>query len=388
MPSIEGAAAFWSYSHLDDESDDGNILRLASLISNEFSLITGSDLEIFVDRTSIKWGQEWRRRIDEALAATTLFIPILTPRYFAREECRREAIQFHGAARSLGTEELLLPILYLPVPGLEESNEDEVVSLLSRYQYIDWTDHRLSEHSSGQHRRAVNEVARHLAAASQAAAKRKLSGEIAATERTDDDQMGGLELVDKVGALMPEWVEAVEGTVVNQVQSTATFDYFSGRIAKYERSRVHGGPYLSVLRRLAQEQMPMAERYKRDAVQYTRASLDLDPLVRQLLRLARDYPDVLDGASEFRRNLEKVRTAIRRGERQDVDRSLILAEEWARQRAHHSRLLRQLADTFAEGSRAAEEGNRIAEAWLLMLDEMTTPRNLNDGAASITNDAY
>jgi hypothetical protein len=62
---------------------------------------TASTLEVFLDRDSIRWGEEWRERIDSAVAGTTFFIPIVTPRYFLRKECRRELLSFWAGGLSI-----------------------------------------------------------------------------------------------------------------------------------------------------------------------------------------------------------------------------------------------------------------------------------------------
>jgi len=65
---LNSAVGFWSYVHADDEAEGGRIRRLAERIRNEYSVLTGEDLAIFVDREDIAWGDEWRRRIADALA--------------------------------------------------------------------------------------------------------------------------------------------------------------------------------------------------------------------------------------------------------------------------------------------------------------------------------
>src|SRR3712207_1805690 len=91
---FDDAAAFWSYAHDDNKFDGDRVLRLAESLKQEYSLLTGGAFNIFVDRTSIAWGEEWRARIDAALTSTTFFIPIISPRYFQRAECRRELLDF------------------------------------------------------------------------------------------------------------------------------------------------------------------------------------------------------------------------------------------------------------------------------------------------------
>jgi hypothetical protein len=173
MP-LSDAAGFWSYTRQDDELDGGRILRLAHKLRAEFALLTGAELELFVDRDGIEWGDAWRSRIDEALAATTFFIPIITPRYFERPECRRELLAFIGHARSLGLEELLLPILYVGVPSLTsgEPPTDEVTAAVSATQWVDWRALRLEDEDSSGHRQAVNRLATRVVEVSERLAER------------------------------------------------------------------------------------------------------------------------------------------------------------------------------------------------------------------------
>src|SRR5664280_2425666 len=142
MPDEE-AAGFWSYAHRDDETDLGGVRRLSSRLGQEYSLLTGDDLTLFIDR-SIKWGEVWRERIDGALAKTTFFIPVVTPRYFKSDECRKELLEFAAQSESLGVGEFLLPILYAEVPDLTEANPDPAIALIARTQYFDWRAIRLT----------------------------------------------------------------------------------------------------------------------------------------------------------------------------------------------------------------------------------------------------
>jgi hypothetical protein len=54
--SSDRAVAFWSYTHDDDKHEAGATRRLAERIREEYSLITGEEFAIFVDREDIAWG--------------------------------------------------------------------------------------------------------------------------------------------------------------------------------------------------------------------------------------------------------------------------------------------------------------------------------------------
>ena len=101
--SNRAAAGFWSYAHDDDELDSGGILKLARHIEEEYNLLSGEPLELFIDHDSIAWGNEWRQRINYALAKPTFFIPIITPRYFTRPECRRELLALLRKRKALAS---------------------------------------------------------------------------------------------------------------------------------------------------------------------------------------------------------------------------------------------------------------------------------------------
>lgn len=77
----------------------------------------------FMDR-EVRVGQDWPRRISEALAACRVFLPLYTPRYFTSLSCasewylfqaRQSAHELTSGARS----EAIIPVLWLPMPDTE-----------------------------------------------------------------------------------------------------------------------------------------------------------------------------------------------------------------------------------------------------------------------------
>lgn len=156
------ARAFFSYAHADNERESGRLLRLAKLIENEFALLTGSEIEVFTDVSAISWGDDWRAKIEEALQETTFFIPVLTPTYFLRDECRREMTQFTAAAETLSLRKLLLSIRYIPIPDLHEESVDELKSKAARMEFEAWDQLRLMSRHAPDHRQAVHRLASRL----------------------------------------------------------------------------------------------------------------------------------------------------------------------------------------------------------------------------------
>ncbi len=56
MPDSTG---FWSYVHKDDDAEGRRITRLAGDLNDQYELITGESINIFVDRNDIDWGDQW-----------------------------------------------------------------------------------------------------------------------------------------------------------------------------------------------------------------------------------------------------------------------------------------------------------------------------------------
>ncbi|MGX4658067.1 TIR domain-containing protein [Micromonospora sp. SCSIO 07396] len=371
--------AFWSYAHEDDRLDLGRIRNLAQRIMDEYSLITGEELDIFVDRSGIQWGHAWRARIDAALGATTFFIPVLSPRYFTRDECRKELISFNRRAQATGVAESLLPILYAPIPNLTSENPDELVALASRYQYVDWTDNRLASEDSPEYRRAVHELAKRLTELSSSIGARLVSKEIAIIDDADEDA-GIFDRLESVMQLLPDWLESVESSETNEAQFEALIDILLPRIEALENRPGQGQARLAVLQRLAKEGMPLAQRHLEASAVYVRRSMELDPLITSLVQAASNHPDARDILDEVHECITKAERGITKASR--TARGMRL-DEWLRTRAHLSRLANQLTRTVEAANKNITEGNAIVARWLLEWRDLPLAPSVISEAPSI-----
>lgn len=360
--SAPEVAVFWSYSHEDDELDGGAVVKLAQALRNEFALVTGEALTMFVDRDGIAWGDEWRRRIANALAETTFFIPIVTPRYFTRTECRRELLEFSSQAQSLGISELILPILYAKVREFSEANSDEAVVLVARMQYVDWTELRLRASTASEYRIAVNTLAIRLAGLAEGIAHKQLSSELKEVRNPEENELGISELLEELGRILPSWVEAIEAVQVDMAQSDATFQVYKDRIRKAEMS----GPASAVfalLQRLASDEMPIAERSLTMAQAYASKTIELDPLVVRAARFWTEYSSSHTLFTELQSAIMAAHENIQKNDGLAKNPRYILAREWTAERAHTSRAMRKLSRLFSLYTDTVKEANEIVESW-------------------------
>jgi len=133
--------AFLSYAHFDDEHEGGKLRLLAERLSGEVRLQSGHEFPIFIDRKDLKWGQQWRSRIDESLDGATFLIPILTPSYFKSDYCRKELLYFFSREAELQRGDLVMPIYYVRCRELDDEDAraaDDLALRLHERQYKDW----------------------------------------------------------------------------------------------------------------------------------------------------------------------------------------------------------------------------------------------------------
>jgi hypothetical protein len=160
---LSTSQGFWSYVHADDAAEGGRITDLARHLQAQYEMLTGDALVLFLDRDALKWGDEWRNKVDESLAGIAFFIPLMTPRYFLSAECRRELQFVARVATRAGVQQLVLPLLYVDVQTLhDEASADDLVKLVRTFQRVDWRELRFADVTSERYRKAVAALAERL----------------------------------------------------------------------------------------------------------------------------------------------------------------------------------------------------------------------------------
>jgi hypothetical protein len=72
--------AFLSYTRLDDEYFGGAITSLRRLLELGVQVVTGDRaFNIFQDVDGIEFGQNWKKRLTDAISKSTFLIPVITP---------------------------------------------------------------------------------------------------------------------------------------------------------------------------------------------------------------------------------------------------------------------------------------------------------------------
>ncbi|WP_435746238.1 DUF4143 domain-containing protein [Microbacterium sp. PMB16] len=157
------ASIFISYVHADDEAQKGRITKFARDLAATYSFLYGRDLQVFIDRDDIQWGQDWRARLGHEIAATAFMLANVTPRYLRSAACRQEILDFATAARAVGEPSLLLPLIWVDIDGTDVVPKDDPVrQRILASQYVDVTAIRGVEPDSLEYEQFVERVAARL----------------------------------------------------------------------------------------------------------------------------------------------------------------------------------------------------------------------------------
>lgn len=161
LSEIPELVGFFSYSREDDADSYGRLSALRGRIQAELRGQLGrtpKTFRLWQDKEAIPSGTLWESEIKNAVSQAVFFIPIITPTVIASRYCRFELEAFLERETSLGRDDLIFPILYIDVPGLEDGIEfenDRVLSFIARRQYVDWREFRYLEVDSTEVRREV-----------------------------------------------------------------------------------------------------------------------------------------------------------------------------------------------------------------------------------------
>lgn len=203
------AALFLSYVRADDDAEGGRIKAFAQKLADRYAFNYGEQLDVFLDK-QIGWGEQWRERIAEELQRTTFLVAIVTPAFLNSQACRDEVLEFMTAARRLGHEDLLLPILWRRPPDLDRLVEegDTVARALAETQWVVWEEHRYQDPDSGALNRAVDELAARLFQASRSLSASPIMQAAEGSVAEPEELVDALERIESAIEALPDDMEA------------------------------------------------------------------------------------------------------------------------------------------------------------------------------------
>ena len=144
MPAPAPATAFLSYTRTDDDFHGGYITSFRKMLENAVRVVTGDKtFQVFQDVEGIVIGEQWQKKLSEAINRSSVLVPMLTPLFFNSGPCRDEVTEFLAHERTLERDDLILPIYFFTSPRLEKEDErvkDSLARELAKRQLFDWRE--------------------------------------------------------------------------------------------------------------------------------------------------------------------------------------------------------------------------------------------------------
>ncbi|MCB9899382.1 MAG: toll/interleukin-1 receptor domain-containing protein [Planctomycetes bacterium] len=313
---MSSLAGFWSYVHDDDNNDLGRISQLARDIAAEYEALTGDSIELFLDKDNLEWGDDWRSRIVENLARVAFFVPIVTPRYLQSPECRNELQHFARQAENNGLRSLLLPILYIRTPAFAEASpSDDLVKLLKKHQWYDWTAVRFCEAASREYRTNIHILASKLVDANRTAEKQ--SQPLPAISPESEPSPG---LIDRLAATeeaLPKWEETLNNLGQEITSIGSAMQEAATNMRKPATKGGEFGKRLAIAKRLARDLGEPADRFWTFGNEFATQMHEVDDGIRAIIERAPDEiskdPTARDHYCEFFAMVSKLSAAAHDG---------------------------------------------------------------------------
>lgn len=288
------AALFLSYVHEDNRVMNGRIVQLAQAIDDHYRFLTGETLEVFTDR-DLNWGDQWRARIDEQLARTTFFVPVVTPRFLQSEECRRETQAFLAAAKGVGAErQYVLPIFLVAPESLDD--DDPLAATLKTYHGSAFEDLIYEDPGSSTYRREVNRLAKELVkAVRQRATAPSISKATSGAAESTADILQLMEQTEgsmtALPSLLSRYQEALEATMVA----------LNGSMSDIQTAEAPRSPseFRRALRRVAAGIREPVEELDRATADVEAALATVDNSITGLIRLGSSNEGALPGIQQM-----------------------------------------------------------------------------------------
>jgi formylglycine-generating enzyme required for sulfatase activity len=149
LPKLVG---FFSYSREDDEDFRGELSSIRAAIGRNLAALLGRskrrNFHLWQDVEAIAPGKMWEAEIAKAIEESVFFIPIVTPRAVGSPYCKSEFESFLAREQALGRNDLVFPILYIPVPALRDEvkwRNDRVLTIVAQRQFVDWRSFRYDD---------------------------------------------------------------------------------------------------------------------------------------------------------------------------------------------------------------------------------------------------
>ena len=216
------ANVFLSYSHADDAHLGGAIIGLVDQIKSEYEYEMGSTLNVFVDKRSINWGEDWKAAMNGSLGIANVLMPAVTPRYLRNPACRDELTQFDDRMRGVPGSQVLSLVWQDYGAVRRAMPNDPVLKVIDKHQRISVSELRGLSIGSTAYQAKVAEIVSKLRELMERGTAHEDASDIAEKGHGRGEADGLIEAFDRLGQDIPPFNDAV-ARVVTGIDDISAF---------------------------------------------------------------------------------------------------------------------------------------------------------------------
>ncbi len=323
----------------------------------------GRELDIFVDRESVGWGEDWQAAIRGSIDGAMVFMPIVTRQYFDRPACREELLTFHSEAKALGVTSLLLPVVLLGHSYLASDSQDVAVRIIGERQFRDLRQAWIAGTRSATWRAAIVQLTGELVEAA-AAAERALAEPVVpaapGAPAGADDAPGAAEVseaLEHFGGESERLVTSLAGVLGGLPGAMSDPDRLLGMSPADARRELLG---------IASQLQPLGAEFRDRGREFESVAVRTDEVMRAYVRYLRENR-MYDVLEKERASLDGAEEALSPITEAEGD----LAEFLERLRPLEvtSAPMRHALRGFRDGGKAIRSGIAIVRGWPRIVDE-------------------
>lgn len=338
----------------------------------------GEPFNIFHDRRDVFYGQQWRARIVESLDGSTLLITIITPSFLKSSLCREEVSIFLEGEGSLNRDDLIIPIVYMRTPGLDNPHDTVAVELAKR-QYFTWGTLRFEDMNSNKVRAAIAKLAEDIVRAfdSVLTSEAEIPPEGLPSNDTSDDPPGFMELLAEAEEAIPLFNTAIRSLTDLLNETTEMTARATRELQATSNAQNPGAARLLAIRRLAKRlETPISEMedVTDDYVdQLTRVGSGIDVLAELIHNSTKD--EDIEAGENLLKNLRQLAENGEKGIDQISELRRILANNY-----RLSSTLRPVLRRMSNALHKVEPSKYEFAKWRDTLSAALAPLNRTNGS--------
>ena len=173
----------------------------------------GSTLNIFVDKRSINWGEDWKAAMSRSLGIANVLMPAVTPRYLRSPACRDELMQFDDRMEGIPGAQVLSLVWQDYGAVRQAMPNDPVLKVIDGHQGISVSELRGLRIDSEEYQAKVTEIVSKLRELMERGTAHEDASDIAEKGHGRGEADGLIEAFDRLGQDIPPFNDAVARVV-------------------------------------------------------------------------------------------------------------------------------------------------------------------------------